>query len=101
MTTGATAVTCGSRPILPAIFTETGAPVTPIISDEPGGCTMMSAPIPACRLLLSFRMPSMMPTISRISVTSTATATTLMRVRNGRCTRLAKIIRFIMRSSIV
>src|SRR5208283_3574237 len=43
----------------------------------------------------SSNMPTDRPTISRISVTSTATATTLIMVRNGRCTRLARIIRFI------
>src|ERR1039457_3152718 len=97
VTTEATATTCGSVRSLSATFTETGAPLTPISSDEPGGCTMMSAPMPACRVLLSFSIPSMMPTIRSMSVTSTATATTLMMVRNGRCTRLARIIRFMGR----
>ena len=73
---------------------ETGAPLTPISSDEPGGCTMMSAPMPTWRFLASLSMPMERPTMSRIRVTSTATATTLMMVRNGRCTRLAKIILF-------
>src|SRR5271165_1659180 len=94
VTTGATATTCGSFMILSATLTETGAPLTPINSDELGGCTMMSAPIPACRFRLSSSMPTDKPTISRMSVTSTATATTLIMVRNGRCTRLARIIRF-------
>src|SRR5271165_7165435 len=94
VTTGATATTCGSFMILSATLTETGAPLTPISSDELGGCTMMSAPIPACRLRPSSSMPIDRPTISRMSVTSTATATTLIMVGNGRCTRLARIIRF-------
>src|SRR5215472_5123178 len=55
---------------------------------------MMSAPIPTCRFLASLSMPMERPTIRRMSVTSTATATTLIMVRKGRCTRLAKIILF-------
>src|SRR5208337_1956942 len=94
VTTGATATTCGSFMILSATLMETGAPLTPISRDELGGCTMMSAPMPAWRFLLSSSMPIERPTINRISVTSTATATTLIMVRNGRCTRLARIIRF-------
>src|SRR5271165_6007293 len=94
VTTGATATTCGSFTILSATLTEIGAPLTPINRDELGGCTMMSAPIPACRFRPSSSIPMDRPTISRMSVTSTATATTLIMVRNGRCTRLERIIRF-------
>ena len=61
---------------------------------EPGGRTMMSAPVPFCRALLSSRMPSASPTISRIKVTSTATAVMLMIDRSGRLVRLATIILF-------
>ena len=55
-----------------------------------------SAPTPLLRALVSLRMPMKMPTMERIMMTSMATATTLMRERRGRCTRLAKISLFIL-----
>src|SRR6516225_7329727 len=58
--------------------------------------TTTSAPMPACRCRESLTMPSDKPTISRISVTSRPTATTLISDRTGRCTRLPTIILFIM-----
>ena len=67
----------------------------PEMNDAPGGETMMSAPIPFWRSAESFMMPMERPTISRISVTSMAMATTLMADRKGRCTRLEKTILFI------
>ena len=96
VTTGATATTWSSLRRRSATLMDTGAPLTPISSDEPGGCTMMSAPMPTCRFLVSVSMPTERPTIRRIRVTSTATATMLMMVRKGRCTRLAKIILFMV-----
>ena len=57
---------------------------------------MMSAPMPTCRFLVSVSMPIERPTMRRIRVTSTATATMLMMVRKGRCTKLAKIILFMV-----
>src|SRR5579864_3229443 len=56
---------------------------------------MTSAPIPACRCFESFSIPSEKPTITRMSVTSSAMAMMLISDRTGRCTRLATIIRFI------
>src|SRR5882762_11730917 len=93
--TGATAATCGSLRNTSAILTGTGEPPRAEIKDEPGGRTRMSAPVPLVLSLLSFKMPSDNPTISRMSVTSTAMATTLIRVRMGRCTRLERINFFI------
>src|SRR6266850_6203053 len=93
--TGETAATCGSLRRTSAILTDTGDPVIPEMKDDPGGRTKMSAPVPLVRCLLSFKMPSDNPTISRMSVTSTAMATTLIRVRMGRWTRLERINFFI------
>src|ERR1700704_2889601 len=76
-----------------------GAPVKPAINDDPGGNTSTSAPIPAVRARLSCSIPRERPTISRISVTSNPTATTLIRERNGLCTRFPTIMRFIIRIS--
>ncbi len=64
-------------------------------NDDPGGCTIRSAPMPTVRFLASFSIPSDRPTITRISVTSTAIATMLINDRTGRCNRFAKIILFI------
>ena len=63
--------------------------------------TTTSAPIPACRCFESFTMPNESPTISRISVTSRATATTLIKERIGRYSRLPTIILFIMKWPLV
>src|SRR5436309_1629255 len=93
--TGATASTCGTLRRTSAIFTETGEPPKAEMNEEPGGRTRISAPVPAVRFLLSFRIPSESPTISRMSVTSTAIATMLMSDRIGRCTRLEMTIFFI------
>src|SRR2546425_10957419 len=98
--TGETAATCGSLRKMSATFTDTGAPLIPAIKDDPGGCTMTSAPIPAALARASFRMPSDNPTISRISVTSRAMAIMLITDRIGRYTRLATIMRFIMQSAL-
>src|SRR5689334_16133989 len=98
---GATAATCGNFCSMSAILIDTGAPVMPCRNEDPGGLTMMSAPTPACRCLESFSMPSEKPTITRMSVTSTAMATMLMTVRIGRCTRLATIILFIERPNLL
>src|SRR5882762_1898856 len=73
-----------------------GAPVIPIKLDEPGGSTITSAPMPCCRVRESFSIPNEKPTISRISVTSSAIATMLISDRSGRCARLATIILCIM-----
>ena len=96
VTTGATATTCGNLARMPPTLMDIGAPVSPTMYEDPGGMTITSAPIPACLCLVSFRMPSDNPTISRIRVTSRATATILIRERIGRCTRLPTIIRFII-----
>src|SRR3954465_1033886 len=93
--TGDTAATCGSGRSTSAILTDTGEPPRPARKDDPGGLRRMSAPVPAVRILLSFKIPSERPTISRISVTSTAMATMLINDRIGRCTRLERIIFFI------
>src|SRR5258708_4006107 len=98
-TTGVTAAMCGCLRRMPPTLMGTGAPVRPVMNDEPGGFTMMSAPMPAWRVLLSLRIPVERPTISRIRVTSTATATMLMADRSGRYTRLATIILFISTAS--
>ena len=57
VTTGATATTWSSLRRRSATLIDTGAPLTPISSDEPGGCTMMSAPMPTWRFLVSLNMP--------------------------------------------
>src|SRR6185369_1791797 len=95
MTTGATAVTWFTFRRRSATFIDTGAPVTPVIKDEPGGETITSAPMPFWRSAESFMIPTDKPTIKRIRVTSTAIATMLMTERNGRCTRLEMTILFI------
>ena len=56
-TTGLTTFTCGMPRSTSATFTETGAPLMPAKNDDPGGCTITSAPIPAVRFLLSFMIP--------------------------------------------
>src|SRR4051794_35478142 len=93
--TGATAAVCGSLRKTSATFTDAGAPLALIKTDEPGGRTKRSAPIAAVRCLLSFSIPNIRPTIMRISVTSTAMAKILISDRIGRCTRLETIILFI------
>src|SRR6266849_6483900 len=98
--TGETTATCGSLRKMSATFTDTGAPLIPAIKDDPGGCTMTSAPMPAALARASFRIPSDNPTISRISVTSRAMAIMLITDRIGRYTRLATIMRFIMHSAL-
>src|SRR5579871_987275 len=95
-TTGATVTTCGSLASTPPILIDIGEPVRPTMNDEPGGITMTSAPMPACLCLESLSNPRQSPTISRIKVTSSAMATTLIRERTGRCARLATIILFII-----
>src|SRR6184192_4701788 len=94
-TTGATTATCGSLRSTSATLMETGAPEICPITLEPGGCTITSAPIPRLRARASLSMPTISPTTTRISTTSTATATTLISERIGRCTRLATTILFI------
>src|SRR6185436_16504255 len=94
--TGATAVTCGSFSRIFPTLIDIGAPVNPTMNDEPGGITITSAPMPACRALESLRMPSDRPTINRMSVTSRAIATIEISDRIGRCAKLATIILFIM-----
>src|ERR1700691_2167116 len=94
--TGATFTTCGSLARISATLIGIGLPVSPAMKDDPGGSTITSAPIPAARDCWSCSMPMHKPTISRISVTSSATATMLIIDRTGRCTRFPTIIRFIM-----
>src|SRR5882762_2190413 len=94
--TGATLFTWGNFSSTPPILMGMGAPVRPTMNDDPGGSTSTSAPIPAARARVSCSIPSERPTISRISVTSSATATTLISERSGRCTKFPTIMRFIM-----
>src|ERR1700691_1277629 len=58
----------------------------------------MSAPTPSMRLADSARSPLVRPTTMMTSVTSTATASTVMKVRSGRgstfCTIMKRIINF-------
>jgi len=61
-------------------------------SEELGGWNMMSAPIPSIRLPVSFEIPFVKPTTTKISVTSKATASTLTIVRTGLAQRPAKMI---------
>src|SRR6266702_1142276 len=81
---GATAVTCGTVRSLSATLMDTGAPVIPARKLEPGGETMTSKPIPFWRSALSLSMLMHRPTMSRINVTSTEIAKTLIMVRRGR-----------------
>src|ERR1700690_3796214 len=94
--TGATLFTWGRLASTPPIFTGIGAPLNAPMKDDPGGRTRMSAPIPAVRARESCIMPRQSPTISRIMVTSSATATMLIRDRIGRWPRFPTIMRFIM-----
>src|SRR4029077_11530190 len=94
--TGATLFTWGRFFSSPPILIGMGAPVRPTMNEDPGGSTSTSAPIPAARVRVSCSIPRESPTISRISVTSSATATTLMSERSGRCTRFPTTMRFIM-----
>src|SRR6267143_420089 len=94
--TGATLFTCGSLASTSPTLTGMGAPEKAPMNEDPGGRTSTSAPIPAVRMRLSCSIPSERPTISRISVTSSATATTLISERSGRCTKFPTIMRFIM-----
>ena len=96
MRTGETFSTCGSLARISATLIGAGAPVIETIAEEPGGSTMTSAPMPACRCRESLSIPSDSPTISRMRVTSKAMATILITDRIGRCTRFATIILFIM-----
>src|SRR4051794_20232453 len=59
---------------------------------ELGGLRMTSPPTPASRLPLSFMIPVVMPTMMRISVTSSATARILTNVRTGLEVRLAMMM---------
>src|SRR5580704_18832067 len=97
VTTGDTTATCASLANTSPTLIGMGAPVNPTMNDDPGGITITSAPIPAWRARVSLSMPIERPTISRISVTSSAIATTLISDRIGRCTRFATIILFIMK----
>src|SRR5258708_5164980 len=99
VTTGVTAAMCGCLRRMSPTLMGTGAPVRPVMNDEPGGFTIMSAPMPAWRGLLSFRIPGERPRFSRTGVPATATATMLMADRSGRYTRLATIILFIRTES--
>src|SRR5438876_7318899 len=74
---------------------DTGAPEICPMTLDPGGCTITSAPMPRLRARASLSMPTINPTTTRISTTSTATAITLISERIGRCTRLATTILFI------
>ena len=94
--TGATLFTCGSFPSTPPTLIGIGAPLKALMNDDPGGRTRMSAPMPAVRVRESCISPRHNPTINRISVTSSATATMLISDRTGRCTRFPIIMRFIM-----
>src|SRR6185312_601913 len=88
ITTGATAATCGRFASTSATFTETDALLNAFIIDDPGGRTNTSAPMPYWRVFESLSMPSERPTISRIMLTSIATATMLIIERMGRWARL-------------
>jgi hypothetical protein len=100
--TGIAAVMCGtfSRSTF-ATFCETGAPLKAVKLLEPGGCTIRSAPMPRVRSAASFSMPSAKLTMTRMSVTSTATAMIEISVRMGRCTRLETTILFIERGAFL
>ena len=73
-----------------------GALESPAMNEDPGGSTITSAPMPPARVRVSCIIPKQRPTISSISVTSSATATMLIIERTGRCTRFPRIMRFIM-----
>src|SRR4051812_8611402 len=93
--TGATAAVCGSLRKTSATFTDAGAPLALIKTDEAGGRTKRSAPIAAVLCLLSVSSPNIRPTIMRVRVTSTAIAKIRISDRIGRCTRLETMILFI------
>src|SRR5438445_6656624 len=97
--TGVATATCGNRARISAILAGAGALLNARIWEEPGGNTITAAPIPAWRDRESFSNPIEKPTMSRMSVTSSAIATMLMAERRGRCARLETIILFIMKSS--
>jgi hypothetical protein len=60
-----------------------------------GGSTITSAPTPRWRSFESLSIPIINPTISRIRVTSTATAVMLIREHMGRCSKLESTSLFI------
>src|SRR5437773_4978755 len=97
--TGKTCATCSTfsssrSPILISM----GAGVNPMRNEAPGGCTMISAPIPSTRLAVSLSMPVVIPTVSMTRPTSMATARMLMMVRVGRWSRFEMTILVSMRS---
>src|SRR6202041_3518760 len=94
--TGATLFTWSSFSSTSPTLMGMGAPENAVMSEDPGGSTSTSAPMPAVRVRVSCNIPRERPTISRIIVTSRAIATTLISERNGRCTRFPTIMRFIM-----
>src|SRR5258706_2057925 len=94
--TAATLFTWGNLASMSPTLMCMGAPENAPMNEDPGGRTSTSAPIPAVRVRVSCSIPSERPTISRISVTSSATATTLISERSGRCTKFPTIMRFIM-----
>src|SRR5450755_565729 len=94
--TGATLFTWGNLASTPPTLIGMGAPVRPAMNEDPGGRTKTSAPMPAVRVRPSCSIPRQSPTIRRISVTSSATATMLISERTGRRTRFPMIMRFIM-----
>ena len=67
---------------------------------EFGARRMMSPPTPVVRLPMSFMMPVVRPTITRMRVTSSATARMLTAVRTGLEIRFAVIICLFNRSSL-
>ena len=69
-----------------------GAPLKAMKTEAEGGCTMMSAPTPSVRLADSVSNPLVSPTTMITSVTSTATAITVMIVRTGRCITFCTIM---------
>ena len=71
----------GNLAKMSVILIGKGAPETPAITVDPGGITTTSAPMPAWQALESFRIPNDNPTISRMSVTSNAIATMLIKER--------------------
>ncbi len=68
-----------------------GAPLNAMKIDADGGCTMMSAPTPSVRFADSKISPLVSPTTIITSITSTATAITVIAVRTGRCIALRRI----------
>ena len=62
-----------------------GAPLKAMNTEAEGGCTMMSAPTPSTRFAESATSPVVSPTTMITSITSTATAITVIAVRIGRC----------------